>query len=699
MEQLKYEYSPVIEDDGIRIFFLEPAESRDEELRGSLQHISLSQYYGELIEPYTALSYVWGDPTPVDRILLGDHELGIAANLSSALRDLRDVSRPLRLWADAVCINQKNIPERSRQVALMGRIFRDASNTIIYFGSLNAHLDGIIELVKQHAYLDNPKDISRNPLIYCRDKESGGYDISLVDAAYHSLLPNPWFRRIWVLQELVLSREPWVQCGNKRVRWVDLCRLLGPSIEWHRTDKGNPRHLRSNQVTDLHSMDNLRIDYWRFHTFPRSNKVSTNSSSEESSGIPGESRSDSKPSMQLNRDRPYLTLARVLRRRRNCQVSDPRDMIFAHMGIISDRRQVENFIKIDYSKTISEVFAAVGRYVCFCDGPEAMAAEVTPSPLRVMISSWAPDWGVHVDRHSLGGKTTFAHALILRVHRAAKILQLSSPLPTPSSFKRRFKFRRMTTPSWKEIVHFLHNKNKENTENMADLDSWPREIFALIQSQNRETPGLVMLYSLLVEYLLKWYTGRNCEAIAPRSRLALLNDGNVIIVPHEALVGDTVAWVCAQSLWGQKCILTVRPCEPQTTTDLIGDNLGDNLDGDIYGHASLVGICGDDVRSHFRISNPPPPPYPFQPIDTLYDLSPWAEPFMDGSSVALIFDEDSGRMAYLARMLRYLRPSTRYIDISHQAEKVGSTEARLILLSRGLPILFTLMNGERDSSA
>jgi hypothetical protein len=54
--------------------------------------------------------------------------------------------------------------------------------------------------------------------------EAGITEISR--AAEDDLLGRPWFNRVWVFQELVLSRDPWVQCGGVRVRWTDLCDLL-----------------------------------------------------------------------------------------------------------------------------------------------------------------------------------------------------------------------------------------------------------------------------------------------------------------------------------------------------------------------------------------------------------------------------------------------------------------------------------------
>ncbi|TVY14742.1 hypothetical protein LARI1_G007676 [Lachnellula arida] len=34
-----------------------------------------------------------------------------------------------------------------------------------------------------------------------------------------NVLTQPWFTRVWVFQELIFSQNPWVQCGQLRVRW------------------------------------------------------------------------------------------------------------------------------------------------------------------------------------------------------------------------------------------------------------------------------------------------------------------------------------------------------------------------------------------------------------------------------------------------------------------------------------------------
>lgn len=46
-------------------------------------------------------------------------------------------------WADAICINQGDVGERSAQVAMMGKIFRSSAYVLAWFGQPDA---GVSEL-------------------------------------------------------------------------------------------------------------------------------------------------------------------------------------------------------------------------------------------------------------------------------------------------------------------------------------------------------------------------------------------------------------------------------------------------------------------------------------------------------------------------------------------------------------------------
>jgi hypothetical protein len=71
---------------------------------------------------YVALSHCWGDQTDIAPIVCNGDKLEVASNLNEALALIRNDSdyRPSYIWADALCINQEDVDERSSQVTLMG---------------------------------------------------------------------------------------------------------------------------------------------------------------------------------------------------------------------------------------------------------------------------------------------------------------------------------------------------------------------------------------------------------------------------------------------------------------------------------------------------------------------------------------------------------------------------------------------------
>lgn len=91
---------------------------------------------------YAALSYVWGDASVTENILVDGQAVAVTVNLASALRHIRGCWERLgyeptgfRLWADAVCINQQDLNERASQVQLMGHIYESAEVTFAWLSS------------------------------------------------------------------------------------------------------------------------------------------------------------------------------------------------------------------------------------------------------------------------------------------------------------------------------------------------------------------------------------------------------------------------------------------------------------------------------------------------------------------------------------------------------------------------------------
>jgi hypothetical protein len=115
-----YCYQSLTELDAIRLIHLYPARETASQLQCSIEQSTLAQYSQNLVHHYIALSYVWGDPVSTRSIVVEGYSLSITTNLDSSLRHIRDKEHAIRVWADAICINQSDILERNEQVQQMG---------------------------------------------------------------------------------------------------------------------------------------------------------------------------------------------------------------------------------------------------------------------------------------------------------------------------------------------------------------------------------------------------------------------------------------------------------------------------------------------------------------------------------------------------------------------------------------------------
>lgn len=146
-----YRYTPIDSDDSqIRILTIHAdikqvlGRAKVKPLSGTLTKYSLpipslSQkerfYRSTKLPTYHALSYVWGDPQPTHEILIDEKPLGITKNLYNALRGVQRTSTiSIRIWVDAICINQKDLSERSSQVKLMREVYYTAQEVRVWLG-------------------------------------------------------------------------------------------------------------------------------------------------------------------------------------------------------------------------------------------------------------------------------------------------------------------------------------------------------------------------------------------------------------------------------------------------------------------------------------------------------------------------------------------------------------------------------------
>ncbi|KAM5341260.1 hypothetical protein ACJ41O_015369 [Fusarium nematophilum] len=90
---------------------------------------------------FHALSYVWGDPEQTDTVSVNGNSIQVTRNLADALRHapghLKPTGGSIRIWADAICINQRDDNEKKHQVPLMKDIYSLADIVICWLGPYN----------------------------------------------------------------------------------------------------------------------------------------------------------------------------------------------------------------------------------------------------------------------------------------------------------------------------------------------------------------------------------------------------------------------------------------------------------------------------------------------------------------------------------------------------------------------------------
>jgi Heterokaryon incompatibility protein (HET) len=191
---------------------------------------------------YVALSYVWGDSTIKRRIFVDGTPMAITQNLEAALYQLRNyprVKQGFRIWADAICINQDDLNERAKQVARMKHIYASAWHIVIWLGTVSYDSDLAMTAVRylsirsredsplEEVYHRVEKIIINIPYMrWIRDHVSMAMRKEVFLALYN-FLARPYFRRLWVLQEIASgARRAPVMCGTRCVLLDDIYRTL-----------------------------------------------------------------------------------------------------------------------------------------------------------------------------------------------------------------------------------------------------------------------------------------------------------------------------------------------------------------------------------------------------------------------------------------------------------------------------------------
>lgn len=142
-----YKYRPLRNPSThIRLLYLLPRSCKGKVAGERSIACELISYQVEQAPAYIGLSYTWGNGSSRRPIAIAGRVLHITEALFIALEHQREANKTLIMWVDAICINQVDGSEKSRQVQQMGRIFSGAAMVLAWLGTAADDSD----LVLQH---------------------------------------------------------------------------------------------------------------------------------------------------------------------------------------------------------------------------------------------------------------------------------------------------------------------------------------------------------------------------------------------------------------------------------------------------------------------------------------------------------------------------------------------------------------------
>jgi Heterokaryon incompatibility protein (HET) len=389
--------------------------------------VSMSTVQFDETTEYLALSYTWGSETDRRDIRLNGRSFSVTANLYDALYSMRkriasaSLAFPARIWVDAVCINQGDIPERNKQVARMRDIYARARVVWAFTGVETEHdKEGfklVTALARTFQGLSQTLDLG-NPLPEeTSERLAGAIRHPGLQAGWKALgqlLTRPWWTRAWTVQETALAQSAIFGCGELTTDMSEV--LLVGELLWAymsgETKRSDERAAdRISEVDRFEGLDvgsrdaallSLQIRIRRLDRNPEGMDRSTlvrlardlgvSCSQERAASLEWTEVADF--SLRTTQRLPGHTLASVLARFSSRQCGEPLDKIYALLGLARPSME-PSLVPIEYGLPVPvlwrrvvrahlELYANLDILYLFSGSPTPMSMPASPA-----FSSWA----------------------------------------------------------------------------------------------------------------------------------------------------------------------------------------------------------------------------------------------------------------------------------------------------------------------
>lgn len=370
---------------------------------------------------YNCLSYQWG-PGEISQsmrtIELNGRLMPIRQNLWSFLNVARfkinasgSKYAGMRIWIDALCIDQENVQERNDQVQRMGAIYRNAKIVIVWLGKATSSNGRAAEVLTLQRYL---ADARRAPVEPDHDFDLEKYGVKLnqgdvqrsrcgkttrteLSFLVESTL-NEYWSRAWIVQEIKSAQNIAIWQGDTEMSLERLSQIYGWAM-----DAGVSRDWAFGEDSKTGMVHNTAMVKF-LRTGPPQLKTS-----------------------------PLLYWLHTFQ---NTGCKDPRDRIYSLLSLSTEAPD----IKVDYGGSRTKLFfqtmwACSRKRFCFClpaflmaglrlhEDPDAEMTNLTSIPT---IND--DNENKHTNRDSTSSTTAGARLVYMEVD-----MKITHPIPQPAN--------------------------------------------------------------------------------------------------------------------------------------------------------------------------------------------------------------------------------------------------------------------------
>jgi hypothetical protein len=358
----EYQYLRQLEKNEIRLLKLDQWNPK--------MRVSCTLVYTSLKEhpPYEAISHRWSDSTQRRTILIENKLFKVPPSVFKILEDHSFVHASRFLWIDTICINQEDNAERETQVQQMQRIFQQAEQVIVCLedfersGTVAVWCD-FMAIMRLFMSAQTFLRLFTNAF-----EEAGAW------AAFRELLKASYFSRVWIVQEIAMAKRVRVKLGGLYISWwciITLFDLLentgGPPI--------------GTALNYLYPMDHASRTNVLWEVVERSHEI-----------LNGRVMA---MFQALVRSKTKLDLTFVVRQCWAYQATDPRDKIYALLGL-AHRDEDDPLLRVSYdeSNRVEDVFKNAAKYMYTRENASIFLNDSGIGYRRNIknLASWVPDW-------------------------------------------------------------------------------------------------------------------------------------------------------------------------------------------------------------------------------------------------------------------------------------------------------------------